>query len=69
MIIIIIIIIIITESRKGDGVNRLVCILGDKLISHLIAFKRQKKKGNCQYQQILILALAAQRFTAYSLSS
>ena len=45
IIIIIIIIIIITESRKGDGVNRLVCILGDKLISHLIAFKRQKKKA------------------------
>ena len=31
------------ESGKGDGVNCLVCMLGDKLISHLIAFKRQKK--------------------------
>ena len=31
------------ESCKGDGVNRLVCMLGNKLFSHLIAFKRQKK--------------------------
>ena len=30
------------ESRKGDGVNRLECMLGDKLISHLF-FERQKK--------------------------
>ena len=32
------------ESRKDDGVNRLVCMLGDKLISHLITFKRQKRR-------------------------
>ena len=31
------------ESCEGDRVNRLVCMLGDKLISHLIAFKRLKK--------------------------
>ena len=31
------------ESRKSDGVNPLVCMLGDKLISHFIPFKRQKK--------------------------
>ena len=31
------------ESCKGDGVNRVVCMLGDNLISHLIAFKRLKK--------------------------
>ena len=28
------------ESRKGDGVNRLVCTLGD----NWIAFKRQKRQ-------------------------
>ena len=26
------------ESCKGDGVNCLVCMIGDTLISHLIAF-------------------------------
>ena len=34
-----------TESRKGDEVNRLVCILGDKLIFHLIACKREKRRS------------------------
>ena len=33
------------QSRRGDGVNRLVCMLIDKLISHLIAFKRQKRRS------------------------
>ena len=33
------------QSRRGDGVNRLVCMLRDKLISHLTAFKRQKRRS------------------------
>ena len=47
------------ELRKGDGVNPLEWILGDKLISHCIAVK--SKKDNHQYQKILILAIAHQR--------
>ena len=27
-------------SLKDDGINRLVCMLGDKLISPLVVFKR-----------------------------
>ena len=27
-------------SLKGNGINRLVCMLGDKLISPLVVFKR-----------------------------
>ena len=48
------------ESGKGDRVNHLVCMLGDELISHLIAFKR--KKGNRKYQKILILAIVDKEF-------
>ena len=33
------------ETRKGDRVNRLLFMLGDKLISHLIASKRQKRRS------------------------
>ena len=52
------------ESRKGDGVNHLVCRLGDKLIS---TFKRQKKA--IANTKKLILAIAVERVPTYFLSS
>ena len=54
-------------SRKDDGVNRLVCMLGDKLISHLITFKHQK--GDCQYQKNFTLVIVDQKVPTYLLSS
>ena len=58
------------EPRKGDGNNQLACVFmfGEKLIFHLIAFKRQKKVDR-KYKKILLLVIADQRFPTYFLSS
>ena len=56
------------ESCKGDGVNRLVCMLGNKLFSHLIAFKRQKK-AIADIKKKLLLAITDQRVPTYFMSS
>ena len=55
------------ESRKDDGVNRLVCMLGDKLISHLITFKRQKRR--LLLSKKFMLAIVDQKVPTYLLSS
>ena len=51
------------KPHKGD--NRVLCMFGHKFISHLIAFEHQKK-GDRQYQNILILAKADRRALTYS---